>query len=65
VVEVLSPSNQASDMEEKRQLYFQAGAKEFWLCAEEGRMRFFNPRGELKSSELFREFPSRIDVDII
>ncbi|SPF44783.1 conserved hypothetical protein [Syntrophobacter sp. SbD1] len=65
VVEVQSPSNSAAEMEEKKQLYFGAGAKEFWLCDEYGNMRFFNPQGELKRSELFGEFPEHIDIESV
>lgn len=64
VVEVASPSNTVAELEEKRLLYFEKGAREFWLCDEEGNMRFFNPKGEMERSELFREFPGRIDIDI-
>ena len=64
VVEIASPSNAAAELEEKRLLYFEVGAKEFWLCDEDGNMRFFNPQGELKRSELFGEFPAHIDIEI-
>ena len=64
VVEIGSPSNSVAELEEKRFLYFERGAREFWLCDEEGNMRFFNPQGELERSELFREFPGRIEIDI-
>ncbi len=62
VVEIESPSNSAAELEEKRLLYFEKGAKEFWLCDEDGHMRFFNPQGELERSELFGEFPGHIDI---
>ena len=65
VVEIESPSNTAAELEEKRLLYFDAGAKEFWLCDESGDMRFFNPEGELERSELFGEFPGHIDIDVV
>ena len=65
VVEIASPSNTAPELEEKRHLYFEAGAKEFWLCGEDGAMRFFNPRGELKRSEFFGEFPAHIDIEVV
>jgi Uma2 family endonuclease len=65
VVEVKSPSNSLSRMQGKKELYFQAGAKEVWFCDEDGVMHFFNPRGELKRSELFGEFPERIDINFI
>ena len=64
VVEVESPSNSVAELEGKRLLYFEKGAKEFWLCDEDGNMRFFNPQGELGRSELFGEFPKRIDIEV-
>ena len=60
-VEVLSPSNQANEMEFKKQLYLRAGAKEYWVCDEEGRIRFFNASGGLQKSVLCSEFPTRIE----
>ncbi|MDR3557296.1 MAG: Uma2 family endonuclease [Syntrophobacteraceae bacterium] len=65
VVEVKSPSNSLNRMEGKKQLYFAAGAKEVWFCDEEGDMHFFSPGGKLKRSELFTEFPERINIDIV
>ena len=64
VIEIESPLNTAAEFEEKRLLYFEKGAREFWLCDEDGNMRFFNPQGEMERSELFSEFPGRIDIDI-
>ncbi|MGC8494530.1 MAG: Uma2 family endonuclease [Syntrophobacteraceae bacterium] len=64
VVEVISPSNSSAEMDEKRALYFEAGAKEFWLCNEYGDMRFFNPEGELERSEIFGKFPGHIDITL-
>ena len=40
-VEVCSPSNTESEMAEKKQLYFEAGAEEVWFCNEKGTMTFF------------------------
>jgi Uma2 family endonuclease len=40
-VEVLSPSNTTAEMNEKRMLYFDAGAKEVWICQENGRLEFY------------------------
>jgi Uma2 family endonuclease len=64
VVETESPSNTAAELEEKRHLYFEVGAREFWLCHENGDMRFFNPQGELKISEFFGKFPGHIDIEV-
>ncbi len=40
-VEVISPSNKRGEIEEKRRLYFEAGAKEVWVCDKQGRISFF------------------------
>jgi Uma2 family endonuclease len=40
-IEVLSASNTRNEIEEKRRLYFEAGASEVWLCERDGRLRFF------------------------
>ncbi len=56
-VEVLSPSNTDSEIEEKKMLYFEAGAKEVWLCAEDGGMSFFSPAGPVPASLLCPDFP--------
>jgi Uma2 family endonuclease len=42
-VEVLSPSNSQPEMEEKRALYFEAGAHEVWICGLDGKMEFYTP----------------------
>ncbi len=64
VVEVQSTSNFAAEMEEKKLLYFEAGAKELWLCDDEGNMRFLNPEGELERSQVFGDFPKHIDIEM-
>ena len=63
-VEIQSPSNTAAEMKGKRDLYFAKGAKEYWLCDEEGRMSFFSPREKVKKSVLFPDMPNQIAVDI-
>ena len=63
VIEIKSPSNTAEDMERKRDLDFERGAKEVWFCDDEGRLHFFAPQGQLKKSGLFAEFPDRIDIN--
>ena len=61
-IEVTSPSNTKKEMIEKRTLYFEAGAKEVWICNEQGNMKFFNLQHELIHSELAPEFPLKVDV---
>lgn len=61
-VEICSPSNTRSELEEKKRLYFAAGAREVWFCERDGSMRFFlAPESEpVTGSALVPEFPSRI-----
>jgi Uma2 family endonuclease len=40
-IEVLSPSNIAAEMDEKRALYFDGGATEVWICKLDGFMSFW------------------------
>lgn len=40
-VEVVSPSNTKGEIEEKRRLYFEAGAHEVWICDLKGRLFFY------------------------
>ena len=60
-IEILSPSNTTGEIEEKKQLYFDAGAKEVWLCAEDGALSFFLPGAPSPASLLCPDFPTRID----
>ena len=51
-VEVLSPSNSSAEMDEKRALYFEAGALEVWICGLDGKMEF-HTRGLSRLCPLF------------
>ncbi len=62
VVEVLSESNTSKEMEEKRVLYFEQGALEFWTCDLGGKMRFWNAQSELPLSQMCPKFPLVIKV---
>ncbi|CAK0766678.1 Uma2 domain-containing protein [Gammaproteobacteria bacterium] len=62
VVEILSPSNSQAEMDENKELYFSHGAHEFWLCDEEGAIRFFNNHTELTRSTLAPSFPVRVSL---
>ena len=61
-IEVLSRSNTTAEIEEKRRLYFEAGAVEVWTCDLEGHIRFYGPGGERSHSGVFPSFPARIEV---
>ena len=60
-IEVFSPSNTQREMDEKRALYFDAGAAEVWICNLEGSMSFFvRPNDEVPTSSLCPGFPPAI-----
>lgn len=61
-VEIISAGNTRKEMAEKRQLYFAAGAKEVWMCNENGELSFFNAEQQLTRSVLVPEFPEKVEV---
>jgi len=61
-VEILSDANTPEEMDRRRELYFQAGAVESWLCDESGHVCFFNQGGELVGSNLCPAFPRKIEI---
>ncbi|MFT5367060.1 MAG: Uma2 family endonuclease [Candidatus Latescibacterota bacterium] len=63
-VEVLSPSNTMAEMEEKRDLYLAKGAREVWVCDEEGQLTFFDTCGKLAHSTLFPDFPTKVSLSL-
>lgn len=61
VIEILSPSDTLAEIEEKKELYFARGAGEFWVCEEDGGMRFYNNHAQLAASALAPGFPARVE----
>ncbi|MEW6303117.1 MAG: Uma2 family endonuclease [Verrucomicrobiota bacterium] len=59
-VEVTSPGNSRAELLTKKSLYLGAGAREYWLCHETGRMEFFGPVGKMRRSKLAPKFPLHI-----
>ena len=60
-IEILSPSNSASEIDEKCALYFDAGATEVWICALDGSISFLSaPHQQLPASSICPDFPGRI-----
>src|SRR5262249_41638893 len=61
-VEVLSTRNTKKEIDEKKALYFDAGAREVWICGDAGRVSFFNDATSPASekSRLCPKFPKRI-----
>lgn len=65
VVEILSPSHTLAEMEQKKDLYFARGAREFWICKEDGAMRFYNNHDRLESSHYAPNFPAWVELAFI
>jgi len=65
-IEILSPTNTPAEMlgapehPGKRELYFGAGALEFWMCDEAGNVTFYDPAGQLPKSKLCPSFPTKV-----
>src|SRR5271165_4079816 len=60
-VEIISPSNSTPEIDEKRALYFDAGAAEVWICNLDGSITFFgSPDHQLPASSICPSFPGRI-----
>jgi Uma2 family endonuclease len=63
-VEILSPSNTQAEIQEKQRLYFDAGASEVWLCAQDGAMNFFSAGVSQpeRISKLCPKFPAQLHL---
>jgi len=63
-VEVVSPGNTKAEIRDKTALYFDAGAKEVWLCSDSGAMTFLCAREAqpMPASEICPDFPSQIEL---
>ena len=64
-VEVLSWSNSAEEMAEKRRLYAGQGCREFWTCSEQGDVMFFDAAAgqRLEKSAICPRFPALVRLD--
>jgi Uma2 family endonuclease len=60
-IEILSRSNTPAEIDEKRALYFDAGATEVWTCNLDGSMSFFSGVDhQVPISSLCPAFPQAI-----
>jgi len=51
---------ETEEMEVKRALYFEAGAKEVWECDQDGVITFYGESGIKECSEIAGDFPTRM-----
>ncbi len=61
-IEIISESNTAEEMDEKKLLYLENGAEEIWMCTSEGDMSFYNANGRVPKSVLAPHFPKKVDI---
>jgi Uma2 family endonuclease len=61
-VEVISPRNSRREIEERKRLFFDAGAREVWICSKTGGMTFFGKTGALETSNLCPGFPKKLKL---
>ncbi len=61
-VEVRSPGNTDTELREKTALFFDAGAREVWICTDSGALQFYrrDAEGAADTSVLFPTFPQHI-----
>ncbi|KFB70144.1 Uma2 family endonuclease [Candidatus Accumulibacter vicinus] len=59
-IEVMSPGNTKKQQLHKKELYLEAGAKEVWICSEEGNVEFYDQSGILEKSKITPGFPDWI-----
>jgi hypothetical protein len=50
-------------LSERKRLFFEKGALEFWVCGMTGEMSFFDPSGEIAASKLCPDFPKQVLLD--
>jgi Uma2 family endonuclease len=62
-VEVESPSNSHEEFMERKRLYFEQGAEEFWVCGLLGDLTFYDQTGEIPASKRCPAFPKKIELD--
>ncbi len=55
-VEIVSPSNSKTEMEEKTGSYLEKGALEVWIISENKTIKFYNHIGEIESSKFVKNF---------
>jgi Uma2 family endonuclease len=58
-VEIMSKSNTAAEMDEKRRLYRDIGADEVWIVETDGRIRFYGEE-ELDASKVAPGCPNEV-----
>ncbi len=61
-VEIISPSNYQPEINEKIRLYLDKGAREVWVCSENGDVEIYNKAGKTDSSVFFEHLPKKFEI---
>ena len=61
-VEVMSPCNSKEETTERKRLFFEKGAVEFWVCDLLGKMTFSDAGGGLPASKMCPDFPAKLQI---
>ena len=61
-VEIISPSNYQPEIKEKISLYLEKGAREVWVCSENGDVDIYNKAGKTDNSEFFGQQPKKFEI---
>ncbi len=59
-VEIASKGNYQRELNKKKTLYFEAVAKEVWICDMMGNMVFQTPEGQVAKSPMCPDFPASV-----
>lgn len=59
-VEVASDGNSRRELNQKKALYFEAGAQEVWFCDTMGNLTFYTTEGEVTASAMCPGFPRTV-----
>lgn len=62
-IEVMSPGNTMKQLLKKKDLYFEAGAREVWICNENGHIDFYDAQGRIAQSSIAGQFPEVLEID--
>jgi len=61
-VEITSPSNYKPEIKEKISLYLDKGAREVWVCSDNGEVEIYNTVGKTENSSFFECLPKKFEI---
>jgi Uma2 family endonuclease len=61
-VEIVSPSNYQPEIKEKISLYLDKGAREVWVCSENGEVEIYNAAEKTDNSVFFEHLPKKFEI---